>query len=912
MPRIRTIIAALVALVALVPLAFILRPSAAGAEKRVALVVGNAGYEVGALATPANDAGLIAQTLQAAGFDVVGARDLDQDSLRRALRDFLEKATNSGPDTVAFIYVSGYGLQLEGENYIVPIDAKIAKDSDVTAEALRLSDYTRPLAALKLKAGIVVLDLARANPFARSGSPLAGGLALVDPEPGLLVAFNAAPGTVAPEREGPYGAYAPALAEMIREGGLPLASVFDRARLRVNDATKGAQVPWHASKVETSLVFFERAPEAPPPAASIQQTTALRSQPLGNLAAPEAYAAALDRDTLDGYSEFLTAYRDDPMAARVRAIAAARREALTWQRTRVVDTPPAYWSYLRRYPEGPHAADAHRRLAYLAAAFEPPPSFTAMAYDLPPPPPEEIVYIRRPVLIFDDPVFAFAPPPPPPVIFLAPPPAEFVVLAPPPPPIGIFVLPIPAYRPVPVWVRPPAYVAPPPSNVIYNNVHNTVVINNVTNTVTITNPSGQTQTLPPSVAMAPAGQPAAVGSPQATRIPAASAPASQAPAAATSLAPALPPSVAHKAATLQTQPPQEGGAQSSAPGARQLSPQLGQPLPGMKGQPLPSPPGNPTTLSTPSAAIAPNMPSAAPGSTKPGPAPSQAPASTSAAPRSPSAATTPRPPSSTPGGDAKALAPQTPTAGSPSAAIAPTTPSLAPRNTKPGPTPSQAPAPASSATSTSPSIATVPGTPSSAAGGGAKSLAPQPPNAASPSATITPGALQPSSAGRDKRTPPPSQTPVAKHSPSIPSAAVGSVAPSPGPANSVTPATPSSQPPSAKASVPSAAMTPGTQSPGEDNGKHATQPTGKSAKPSLLTPPFQPVTASPSPPPGGAAKAAAPLPQSPPAGPKPIAPTAAAATPAPPPAAPKLVQPQPKGCPPGKKMAMVNGQPVCK
>ena len=85
----------------------------------------------GPLATPANDAGLIAQTLQAAGFDVVGARDLDQDLLRHAFRDFLDKATNSGPDTVAFVYVGGYGLQLEGENYFVPIDAKIARDSDI-------------------------------------------------------------------------------------------------------------------------------------------------------------------------------------------------------------------------------------------------------------------------------------------------------------------------------------------------------------------------------------------------------------------------------------------------------------------------------------------------------------------------------------------------------------------------------------------------------------------------------------------------------------------------------------------------------------------------------------------------------------------------------------------------------------
>ena len=399
------------ALCALVPLALTVAPSAAQAEKRLALVVGNAGYQAAALNTPANDAGLIAQTLQAAGFDVVGARDLDQDSLRRAFRDFLDKVTGAGPDTVAFVYVSGYGLQLEGENYFVPIDARIAHDTDVAAEAVRISDYTRPLLALKLKASVVVLDAARANPFARSGQPLAGGLALVDPEPGLLVAFNAAPGTVAPEGQGPYGPYAQALAEMLREGGLPLAGAFDRTRLRVNDLTKGAEVPWHASKIQTAVVFFERAADAPPPAVSPEQVAVIRARPIRDFSASEAYAAALERDTMEGYTDFLAVYPRDPMAARVRAILAARREAITWRRTRIVDTPPAYWSYLRRYPEGPHAFDAHRRLAYLSAAFEPPPSFTVLAYDLPPPPPEEIVYIRRPVLIFDDPIFAFAPPP---------------------------------------------------------------------------------------------------------------------------------------------------------------------------------------------------------------------------------------------------------------------------------------------------------------------------------------------------------------------------------------------------------------------------------------------------------------------------------------------------------------------
>src|SRR5437763_11161636 len=194
MPSIRKLM-----LVVLLPLVLSLMPGAARAEKRIALVIGNAAYQAGALATPANDAGLIAQTLQAAGFDVVGARDLDQDSLRRALRDFLEKAAASGPDTVAFIYVSGYGLQLEGENYFLPVDAKIGRDTDVVAEGVRISDYLRPLAALQLKAGIVVLDLARKAPFAIAGQPLAGGLALLEPPSGVLVAFNATPGTVAPE-----------------------------------------------------------------------------------------------------------------------------------------------------------------------------------------------------------------------------------------------------------------------------------------------------------------------------------------------------------------------------------------------------------------------------------------------------------------------------------------------------------------------------------------------------------------------------------------------------------------------------------------------------------------------------------------------------------------------------------------
>ena len=576
-------------------------PSRAETEKRIAFVVGNAAYQADPLATAANDAGLIAQTLQAAGFDVSGARDLDGESLRAAFRDFLDKAQASGPDTVAFVYLAGYGLQLDGENYFVPVDAKITSASDVAVEALRISDYTKRLAGLPLKASFIVLDAARESPFAKSGPPLAGGLTLADAEPNMLLAFNATPGTVAPTESGPYGAYARALTEMIREGGLPPSDLFDGVRLRVNEETKGALVPWDSTRIAVPFVFFVRAADAPPPALAVDKISAMRSQPLGDLGAQDAYAAAIERDTLQGYQEFLGAYPSDPLAHRVRALLAARREAITWRRTYSVDTPDAYWSYLERYPRGPHVADARRRLATFAAALEPPPSFEPIVYDVPPPPPAEIIYVDRPVLVFSDPVFGFEPPPP--VVYLAPVPA-YLDFPPPPPPDGFFVLPVPVFVPVPLWVNPPVYVAAPPENVIFNNIHETTIINNNTNVI---NPGaagvgaagvaagvvvGATAgaiaakvALPPSLAQkaaisggqgapgAPAGQPGAV--PPAMRLPAAQT------LPGTSSVPGVPlPGPGAKPGTPPAGPP------GAVPSARLPA---GHELPGTSGVPLPGP-----------------------------------------------------------------------------------------------------------------------------------------------------------------------------------------------------------------------------------------------------------------------------------------------------------------------------------
>ena len=230
---------------------------------RLALVIGNAHYASAPLATPANDAGLVAQTLQAAGFDVTAAADLSLDELRRAFQDFLAKAQNAGPNPVLFVYLAGRGVQYNGDNFFLPVDAAINRGTDVPLAALRLSDYLQAFGAVPAQARIFVLDAARPNDLAKGdpNSQLAGGLALIDPGPGSLYAFNAAPGTVAPDEPGPYGAYAKALAEMMQQG-LPLNQVFALTRVRVNELTRGAVVPWDESRIDGSFAFSKRAQSA--------------------------------------------------------------------------------------------------------------------------------------------------------------------------------------------------------------------------------------------------------------------------------------------------------------------------------------------------------------------------------------------------------------------------------------------------------------------------------------------------------------------------------------------------------------------------------------------------------------------------------------------------------------------------
>jgi uncharacterized caspase-like protein len=425
--------------------------SYAFAQQRLALVVGQSAYERNPLTTAANDAGLIAQTLTSAGFEVIQGRDLNATDLRRVVRDFLDKAQELQQDSSVVVYLSGYGVQLEGDNYLLPVDARIQRDADVPIEGFRVSDLVRSLQQTPAQTRIVIADMGRDYPFPSGGEPIARGLALTEPPSGFLMAFSSAPNTIVQDGQGPYGAYATALAEMMRQPGVPVDEVFNRVRLRTHEATKGVQTPWHAASLgNTPFVFFE--PNESAAAPLVREVRRIEEVP-----AEEAYSIAVERDTIQDYQAFLRRYPDHPLSKRVSALLAARREAIVWRRTVSRNTSEAYWTYLRRYPNGPHAADSRRRLARLSAPIAPPQVFEEVVYDdLPPPlPVVERIEVVEVVTIIRD-----APPPPRPPVYLLPDyeeDVEFVeiIREPPPPPILVGVLPIPAPIPVPRYARPP-------------------------------------------------------------------------------------------------------------------------------------------------------------------------------------------------------------------------------------------------------------------------------------------------------------------------------------------------------------------------------------------------------------------------------------------------------------------------
>ena len=169
----------------------------------------------------------------------------------------------------------------------------------------------RPLADAPALAKIVILDAARPLPFRIQGGRLARGLSAIESAPGMLVAFSAAPGEIAEDGPGPYGAYATAIAEMVREPGLDLDTMFARIRVRTHEATNGQQTPWEVSQLNQVVMLVPGAAVAPPGAPQALSRAADRGgraaacgvppRPMTGIGAEEAYAYAIEQDDLPTY-----------------------------------------------------------------------------------------------------------------------------------------------------------------------------------------------------------------------------------------------------------------------------------------------------------------------------------------------------------------------------------------------------------------------------------------------------------------------------------------------------------------------------------------------------------------------------------------------------------------------------------
>lgn len=223
----------------------------ASRQRRVALVIGNARYTEFPLNNPEHDARLVAQTLRALDFEVAEHLNLKARDFKRVLREF---ARQMDDDQVASVfYYAGHGVQIEGRNFLLPVDITLRDEAEVKDEAIDLQDaLLAHVDRVRPRARIFIIDACRNDPFAARGraSRKANGLAEMA-APGALIAFSASPGRVA--EDGPVGGnsiYTRHLAAELRTAGVEVEEMMKAVRIKVLRDTEQRQIPW----VNTSMV----------------------------------------------------------------------------------------------------------------------------------------------------------------------------------------------------------------------------------------------------------------------------------------------------------------------------------------------------------------------------------------------------------------------------------------------------------------------------------------------------------------------------------------------------------------------------------------------------------------------------------------------------------------------------------
>ncbi|MGX4770701.1 caspase family protein [Bradyrhizobium guangdongense] len=325
-----------------------------GPEQRVALVIGNSNYQnAPQLANPDNDAQSMAQFLNSAGFEVISATDLGQNDMLRVVQDFSAKVSARGPNTVAMVYYAGHGVQLAGENYLVPVDAKVSNQTELVNDSVRLVDVMSTLETIPSRMRIVILDACRNNPFPKVND--AGrGLAIVDAPNGSIVGYSTAPGAEALDGTGGHSPYTQAFLNIAREPNVPIEQLFKRVRLAVNQSTSGAQVPWESSSLTSDFTFFGdtvvAANRAPVHAPVVQMASNLPSR-----SARQAYDYVLSEGRPEYYQEFVAMYPHDPLCDHIRWLLANLLISQAWHEAVLLNSPLGYKAFYDKYNSSPYA-----------------------------------------------------------------------------------------------------------------------------------------------------------------------------------------------------------------------------------------------------------------------------------------------------------------------------------------------------------------------------------------------------------------------------------------------------------------------------------------------------------------------------------------------------------------------------
>lgn len=286
------------------------------AATKIALVIGNGAYRDSPLKNPVNDADLIEKTLIALDFEVVKHLDASQKNIKRAIRDFGDKLEQAGNDSIGLFYYSGHGIQTNGTNYLIPINAQIRRESDVGIEAVPASSVLDVLDYARNRLNFVILDACRNNPFARSFRSADRGLARMSAPQGTLVAYATAPGEVARDGDGKNSPYTSALTKMMTKPNLAVEQMFKIVRREVMATTQNNQIPWESSSLTADFYF------------SVQNgSDSIRLLP----------EASIPQSEID-------------------------REALFWNSIRESENTGDYQEYLRQFPTGLFVALANNKI----------------------------------------------------------------------------------------------------------------------------------------------------------------------------------------------------------------------------------------------------------------------------------------------------------------------------------------------------------------------------------------------------------------------------------------------------------------------------------------------------------------------------------------------------------------------